>query len=139
MASADRRCFFYGHEIQKVAESKSEAEKIKELDVIKINEQAKELVKQRLGEVGRFLCLGVSLMHSVWSVCYIYASRGWGGGGGVSVSLFGEPAYLVVFTVSLSLPCLRFSLGCCTRRLPDRGQLRVGIGGRRHRRRAEYS
>jgi len=51
MASADRRCFFYGHEIQKVAESKSEAEKIKELDVIKINEEAKELVKQRLGEV----------------------------------------------------------------------------------------
>jgi len=51
MASADRRCFFYGHEIQKVAEAKSEKEKITELDVIKINEQAKELVKQRLGEV----------------------------------------------------------------------------------------
>jgi len=51
MASADRRCFFYGHEIQKVAEAKSEAEKKKELDAIKINEQAKELVKQRIGEV----------------------------------------------------------------------------------------
>lgn len=52
MASADRRCFFYGHEIQKVAEAKSEKEKITELDAIKINEQAKDLVKQRLGEVG---------------------------------------------------------------------------------------
>ena len=52
MASGDRRCFFYGHEIQKVAEAKTEAEKKTELDAIKINEQAKELVKERLGEVG---------------------------------------------------------------------------------------
>ena len=52
MASADRRCFFYGHEIQKVAEAKTEAEKKSELDNVKINEQAKELVKERLGEIG---------------------------------------------------------------------------------------
>ena len=54
MASADRRCFFYGHEIQKVAEAKSEKEKITELDAVKINEQAKDLVKQRFGEVGEW-------------------------------------------------------------------------------------
>ena len=53
MASADRRCFFYGHEIQKVAEAKEEAEKKKELDLIKINEPAKELVKERLSEIGK--------------------------------------------------------------------------------------
>lgn len=51
MASADRRCFYYGHEIQKVAEAKSEAEKKTELDKIKINEQAKEHTKERLGEI----------------------------------------------------------------------------------------
>jgi len=51
MSSADRRCFFYGHEIQKVAEAKSETEKLKELDAIKLNEQAKELVKKRLPDV----------------------------------------------------------------------------------------
>ena len=56
MASADRRCFFYGHEIQKVAEASSEKDKITELDAIKINEQAKDLVKQRLGEVGECCC-----------------------------------------------------------------------------------
>ena len=85
MASADRRCFFYGHEIQKVAESKSEAEKIKELDVIKINEEAKELVKQRLGEVGRFQFLGISLKRSVGSAGSICASRERKGGGGIGL------------------------------------------------------
>ena len=57
MASGDRRCFFYGHEIQRVAEAKTEAEKKTELDAIKINEQAKELVKERLGEVGMYIFL----------------------------------------------------------------------------------
>jgi len=64
MASADRRCFFYGHEIQKVAEAKSEKDKISELDAIKINEQAKDLVKQRLGEVD-------SLWNAARAACLI--------------------------------------------------------------------
>jgi len=64
MASSERRCFFYGHEMGKVAEAGSEAGRKKELDAVKINEQARELVKQRIEEVD-------AIMLASQSVCLI--------------------------------------------------------------------